>query len=69
MSNSVEKLRQKAIELHKNNVSISKILTVLKKSKSRLYKWLKRYRKRDNNWFKEDSRASKKTELLPCDNL
>ena len=59
MSNSEEKLRQRAIELYENNVPIQEILTTLKKSKSWFYKWLKRYRQRGHDWFKEDSRAPK----------
>ena len=59
MSNSEEKLRQRTIELYENNVPIPEILTALKKSKSWLYKWIKRYRQRDNDWFKEDSKAPK----------
>ena len=59
MSNAEEKLRQRAIELYENNVPIREILTTLKKSKSWLYKWLKRLRQRGHDWFKKDSGASK----------
>ncbi|HHE55974.1 MAG TPA: transposase [Caldithrix abyssi] len=55
-----ESLRQKAVELYEKQVPVTTIVRQLGKSKSWFYKWLKRYRTRDNEWYKEDSKRPKK---------
>ncbi len=60
MSEEKEAIRRKAIELYEKQVPVPTILEQLKKSKSWFYKWLNRYRTRDNQWYKEDSKAPKK---------
>ena len=54
-----EQLRIKAIELHKNNWKITDICSVLGCSRNWFYKWLNRYKTKDQNWYKEESRAPK----------
>ena len=52
-----EQLRRKAIELYRQNWKIKDICTVLDCSRSWLYKWIKRYKEKDDSWYESESRA------------
>ena len=54
-----EQLRIKAIEFYKSNWKVTHICSVLGCSRSWFYKWLNRYKTKDSNWYKEESRAPK----------
>jgi hypothetical protein len=56
-----EQLRSRAIELYKQQWNVSDICEVLHCSRSWFYKWLKRYKSADPNWYKERSKAPKTT--------
>ena len=52
-----EQLRRKAIELHSQNWKIKDICSALDCSRSWLYKWIRRYKSKDNSWYESESRA------------
>lgn len=52
-----EELRKTAISMYLQGQSPVSIYTELKRSKNWFFKWLKRYKSGDPNWFKEKSRA------------
>ena len=56
-----EELRRKAIELYEQNWQPSDIISSLGCSKTWFYKWLKRYKQKDENWYQEESRAPENT--------
>src|SRR5690554_6881182 len=67
--NSEEKLRQEAVQLHLQDVSVSSIATQLLKSRQWVYKWVSRYENSsDPEWYREHSRAPhKQSGQLPED--
>lgn len=58
---SKEELRQKAIELYKNNWKISEICSTLGYSRTWFYKWLNRSHTKGRQWYKEESRRPRST--------
>ncbi len=52
-------LRKKAITLYLKGESPKSIYTDLNRSKSWLFKWLKRYQTGDPDWYKDKPRAPK----------
>ena len=56
-----EQLRQTAIERFQNGESPKQIYTSLNRSKKWFFKWLKRFRSGNPDWFKERSRAPKRS--------
>jgi len=59
--NRDEKLRIKAIELYNENWRVTEISKAVNRSQRWFYKWLKRYRSNDPEWYKEESRRPKKS--------
>ncbi|MDR0385639.1 MAG: helix-turn-helix domain-containing protein [Prevotellaceae bacterium] len=66
---SEEKLRQEAVPLYLQDVSVSSVATKLSKSRQWIYKWVSRYENSsDLQWYREYSRASLKQSVeLPAD--
>jgi len=62
-----EQLRLKAIDLYKQYWNVSDICETLHCSRTWFYKWLKRYKSDDLNWYKEHSKAprTKKNKISP----
>ena len=56
-----EQIRITAIDRFKQGEEPIDIYTSLKRSKKWFFKWLKRYRSGDENWFKDQSRAPRKS--------
>ena len=56
-----EQIRKTAIDRFKRGESPIDIYTSLKRSKKWFFKWLKRYRSGDKLWFKDQSRAPRKS--------
>lgn len=56
-----EQIRITAIDRFKQGEAPNEIYTSLKRSKKWFFKWLKRYRSGDKNWFKDQSRAPRKS--------
>jgi len=56
-----EQLRLKAIQLYTQYWNVSDICEIIHCSRSWFYKWLKRYKSNDSNWYKEHSKAPKAT--------
>jgi len=56
-----EQIRKTAIDRFKNGESPKNIYTSLKRSKKWFFKWLKRYYSGEKLWFKDLSRAPKKS--------
>lgn len=54
-----EQLRIKAMKLYENHWKVSEICSTLECSRTWFYKWLKRYRANDPDWYQEESRAPK----------
>ena len=52
-----QKIRKIAIERYVNGESPISIYTDLGRSKYWFFKWLKRYKTGDNNWYKDKSKA------------
>lgn len=59
MNNTQEQLRIRAIELYNKKWKITDICSNLNCSRPWFYKWLKRYKTMDSDWYKEQSRAPK----------
>lgn len=66
---SEEKLRQEAVQLYLQGVSVSLIATKLSKSRQWIYKWVSRYENSSGSqWYREPSRAPlKQSGELPSD--
>lgn len=66
---SEEKLRQEAVQLYLQDVSVSSIATQLSKSRQWVYKWVSRYENSSGpEWYREHSRAPhKQSGELPSD--
>ena len=56
-----EQIRITAIDRFKQVEALKDIYTSLKRSKKWFFKWLQRYRSGDENWFKDQSRAPRKS--------
>ena len=56
-----QKLRIKAIERHIKGEAPKSIYTDLNRSKNWFFKWLKRYKSGDRDWYKSKSRAPKRS--------
>ena len=56
-----EQLRRKALELYEQNWKSSEIISTLGCSKSWFYKWLKKYKQKDETWYQSESRAPHNT--------
>ena len=56
-----EQIRMTAIDRFKQGEAPKDIYTSLKRIKKWFFKWLQRYRNGDKNWFKDQSRASRKS--------
>jgi transposase-like protein len=54
-------LRQKAINLYLKGGAPKSIYSELNRSKNWFFKWLKRYQTGDPDWYKDKSRAPKKS--------
>lgn len=52
-----QELRKSAIERYLNNEPPKSIYTDINRSKNWFFKWLKRYKSGDPDWFKDHSRA------------
>jgi transposase len=55
-----QKLRKQAIERHIKGESPKSIYTDLNRSKNWFFKWLKRYKTGNHDWYKSKSRAPKR---------
>lgn len=66
---SEEKLRQEAVQLFHQNVSVSSISSRLSRSRQWIYKWVSRYESSSEpEWYREQSRAPKnQSRELPAD--
>ena len=61
MQNSEENLRQEAIRLYLQNVSVSRISRELSRSRQWVHKWIVRYKDNPSkDWYKSESRAPKR---------
>jgi transposase len=56
-----EQIRKTAIDRYNNGESPRNIYTSLKRSKKWFFKWLNRYRSGEKLWFKDQSRAPRKS--------
>lgn len=56
-----EQIRKTAIDRFKQGETPKDIYTSLKRSKKWFFKWLKRYRSGDKLWFRDQSRAPRKS--------
>lgn len=54
-----EQIRIRAIELYNSNWKVNEICKTLNRKRSWFYKWLKKYKTNNPNWYKEESRAPK----------
>ncbi len=59
--NNKEQLRIRAIELYNQKWNVTDICKTLNCSRTWFYKWLQRYQSMDSDWYKEQSRAPKKS--------
>ena len=61
MNDSEEKLRQEAIRLYLQNISVSQISRELSRSRQWVHKWITKYiNNPSSDWYKAESRAPKK---------
>ena len=61
MNDNEEKLRQEAIRLYIQNISVSRISKELSRSRQWVHKWIAKYKNNpSDNWYKAESRAPKK---------
>lgn len=61
MNDSEEKLRQEAIRLYLQNISVSQISRELSRTRQWVYKWITKYKSNSSsNWYKAESKAPKK---------
>lgn len=69
MDNSEEKLRQEAIRLYLQNISVSLISRELSRSRQWVHKWIAKYKNNPStDWYKSESRAPKRiANVTPSD--
>ena len=69
MDNSEEKLRQEAIRLYLQNISVSRISRELSRSRQWVHKWIAKYKNNPStDWYKSESRAPKRiANVTPSD--
>ena len=69
MDNSEEKLRQEAIRLYLQNISVSRISRELSRSRQWVHKWIAKYKNNPStDWYKSEYRAPKRiANVTPSD--